>query len=64
MDFKRQKGIYEQIAEKILFDILENNLKEGERIASVRDLAQELQVNPITVMRAYNYLNDENLIQN
>jgi DNA-binding transcriptional regulator YhcF (GntR family) len=64
MDFKKQKGIYEQIAEKILFDILQEILKEGERIASVRDLAQDLQVNPNTVMRAYTYLNDEGIIEN
>lgn len=64
MEFKKQKGIYEQIAEKILFDILSGLLTEGDRIASVRDLAQELQVNPNTVMRSYTYLNDENIIQN
>ena len=64
MEFKKQKGIYEQIAEKILFDILNGHLTEGDRIASVRDLAQELQVNPNTVMRSYTYLNDEDIIQN
>lgn len=63
MDFKKQKGIYEQIAERILFDILLGILNEGDRISSVRDMAQELQVNPNTVMRAYTYLNDEDIIQ-
>jgi GntR family transcriptional regulator len=64
MDFKKQKGIYEQIAERILYDILMDVLHEGDRLASVRDMAQEMQVNPNTVMRAYTYLNEENIIIN
>lgn len=62
MDFRKQQPIYIQIADVILEDILENKLVEGDRIPSVRDMAISVQVNPNTVQRTYQYLQDEDII--
>ena len=64
MEFKDGKAIYIQIAEYISENILKGEWKEGDRIASVREFAVEIEVNPNTVMRAYSYLQDEGIIYN
>ena len=62
MDFNKQQPIYMQIANVILEDILEKKLQSGDRIPSVRDMAISVQVNPNTVQRTYQWLQDEDLI--
>ncbi|MEL7121373.1 MAG: GntR family transcriptional regulator [Bacteroidota bacterium] len=64
MKFKNQKSIYRQIADFILDSILEGHISAGERIQSVREMASEVQVNPNTVMRTYNYLSEKDIIFN
>lgn len=64
MDFSGNKPIYLQIADLIMQSILTGEIDEGERISSVRDFATEIEVNPNTVMRAYQYLQDEEIIFN
>ncbi|QEN05221.1 GntR family transcriptional regulator [Thiospirochaeta perfilievii] len=64
MEFNSKKPIYYQISDLICENILLNKFKEDERISSVRDLAVELEVNPNTVMRAYSFLQDEEIIFN
>ena len=64
MEFKATKGIYLQIAESICNQILEGKLQPNERVASVRDLAAELEVNRNTVMRTYSYLQTEHIFEN
>ncbi len=64
MEFKSSKGIFLQIAENLCNQILEEKLKQGGRIVSVRELAAELEVNRNTVMRTYTFLQDEGIIQN
>lgn len=64
MDFKRQKAIYMQIADYVLENILSEELKQGEKIQSVRDMASTVQVNPNTIMRSYTYLQDQGIIFN
>ncbi len=64
MEFKSNKGIFLQIAENICNQILEGKLPPEKRIASVRDLATELEVNRNTVMRTYSYLQDEKILEN
>ncbi len=64
MEFNDGKAIYIQIADYISENILKGLWKEGDRIASVRELAVEIEVNPNTVMRAYSYLQDEGIIYN
>jgi len=63
-EFKTQKGIFQQIAYAICRQILEGKLTAGERIPSVRDLAAEYEVNRNTVLRTYQILADEQIIDN
>lgn len=64
MNFTDDKAIYLQLADYFFEEILKNNLKADDRIASVRDLAVETEVNPNTVMRTYQYLQDLQVIYN
>ena len=64
MDFKRQKAIYMQIADFILENILAKEIQEGEKIQSVREMAATVQVNPNTIQRSYNYLQEQEIIVN
>lgn len=64
MQFRESSAIYLQIADYILERILLKQLKAGERIPAVRELAVQLEVNPNTVMRTYEFLQDQNIIFN
>lgn len=64
MDFKENKAIYLQIAERICDEILLDKYKENERIPSVRDYAVIVEVNFNTVMRTYDYLQSQEVIYN
>jgi GntR family transcriptional regulator len=64
MEFNDKQAIYLQIVEYIYDRILTNEWKGDERVPSVRDLAVELQVNPNTVMRAYDLLQNNEIIVN
>lgn len=56
MDFTTNKPIYQHIYDIVVERIILGVLREGDRVPSVRELAVELQVNPNTVMRAYDAL--------
>ena len=64
MEFKEQQAIYLQIAEYVCEKILLENWKPDEKILSVRELAVELEVNPNTAMRAYEFLQNREIIYN
>jgi len=64
MEFREKKAIYVQIAESIYESILNGEYEEGGRIPSIREMSVAVQVNPNTVMRTYNYLQDEGIIYN
>ena len=64
MEFNEKQAIYLQIVEYIYDRILTDEWKGDQRIPSVRDLAVELQVNPNTVMRAYELLQNTGIIEN
>lgn len=64
MDFKEKHAIYLQIADRICEFILSMHLKNNERIPSVRDIAIEMEVNPNTANRAYEYLQNKDIIYN
>jgi len=55
--------IYLQLRELTVARILDGSLLEGDALPSVRNLAVELQLNPITVSRAYQLLVDEGLVE-
>lgn len=64
MEFKDNEAIYLQIVGFVGENILREKWKAGEKILSVRDLAIELEVNPNTVMRAYELLQGLGMIYN
>lgn len=64
MDFKENKAIYLQIAERLSHEILLDKYLEEERIPSVREYAAEMEVNVNTMMRSYEYLQQEDIIFN
>jgi GntR family transcriptional regulator len=55
--------IYRQLKERIVMMILEGSVKAGEALPSVRQVAADFQINPITVSRAYQELVDDNIIE-
>lgn len=64
MEFKDTQAIYLQIGDYISEQILFGRWNEGERIPSVRELGVELQVNPNTVVRTYEFLQNNEIIFN
>lgn len=55
--------IYRQLRDKVVAMILEGALKDGESLPSVRSVAADYQLNPLTVMKGYQELVDENLVE-
>jgi GntR family transcriptional regulator len=55
--------IYRQLKEKIVGMMLDGVLNAGDALPSVRQVAAEYQLNPITVSKAYQELVDENLVE-
>ena len=55
--------IYRQLKEKVIAMMLDGLLKPGDALPSVRQVAAEYQLNPITVSRAYQELADEALVE-
>ena len=64
MEFQGQKAIFLQIADMLQEGILNGKWPPGERIPSVRDFASSVEVNPNTVMRAYTYLQEQDIVAN
>lgn len=64
MEFNNQQPIYLQIAELICEKILLKIFREDERIPSVREMAVQLEVNPNTVMRTFEFLQGNDIINN
>ena len=64
MIFKENQAIYKQIADHFCENILTRKWKPGDRIPSVREIAVNMEVNPNTAMRAFTYLQDQNIIFN
>ena len=62
MRFKDNKAIYLQIADFICDDILQGKLLEDERIPSVRGYAATVEVNANTCARAYDWLQNKEII--
>ena len=55
--------IYRQLKERVVAMLLDGVLKPGDPLPSVRQVAAEYQLNPITVSRAFQELADENLVE-
>ncbi len=55
--------IYRQLRDRVVAMVLEGVLKEGEALPSVRQVASEYRLNPLTVLKAYQQLADEGLVE-
>jgi GntR family transcriptional regulator len=65
MDLEWNDGqpIYRQLRDHVVAMILDGVLKEGDPLPSVRNVAAENRVNPLTVLKAYQELVDEELVE-
>ncbi|MEQ8551539.1 MAG: GntR family transcriptional regulator [Cyclobacteriaceae bacterium] len=64
MEFNDNQAIYLQIADLFCENILRKKWNPGDRIPSVREMAVDIEVNPNTVMRTFNYLQEKGIIFN
>src|SRR5215470_9102171 len=55
--------IYRQLRDRVVAMILEGVLKDGDPLPSVRNVAAEYRLNPLTVLKGYQQLVDENLVE-
>lgn len=62
-EFHSNQPIYRQLRHRVVAMILDRVLKEGDPLPSVRNVAAEYRVNPLTVLKAYQGLVDEQLVE-
>jgi GntR family transcriptional regulator len=62
-DWNDAQPIYRQLHDRVVAMILDGLLKEGDPLPSVRNVATETRVNPLTVLKAYQQLADEGLVE-
>lgn len=62
-EWNDSQPIYRQLRDRVVALILEGVLKEGDPLPSVRNVAAEYRVNPITVLKGYQELVDEQLVE-
>src|SRR6266853_4919778 len=55
--------IYRQLRERVVAMILDGVLKEGDPLPSVRTVAADYRLNPLTVLKAYQELVDEEIVE-
>ena len=63
LEWNDSQPIYRQLRDRVVDLILDGVLKEGDALPSVRNVATEYRVNPITVLKGYQQLVDEQLIE-
>ena len=62
-EWNDHQPIYRQLRDRVVHMILDGVLKEGDPLPSVRNVAAEYRVNPLTVLKAYQELVDEGLVE-
>jgi GntR family transcriptional regulator len=62
-EWNNSQPIYRQLRDRGVHMILDGVLKEGDPLPSVRNVAAEYRVNPLTVLKAYQELVDEELVE-
>ena len=62
-EWNDNQPIYRQLRDRVIALILDGVLKEGDSLPSVRTVATEYRVNPITVLKSYQDLVDEQLVE-
>lgn len=62
-DWNDSQPIYRQLRDRVVAMILDRVLSEGDPLPSVRNVAAEYRVNPLTVLKGYQQLVDEQLVE-
>jgi GntR family transcriptional regulator len=62
-EWNDSQPIYRQLRDRVVVMILDGLLKEGDPLPSVRNVAAEYRVNPLTVLKGYQELVDEQLVE-
>jgi GntR family transcriptional regulator len=62
-EWNNSQPIYRQLRDRVVAMILDGVLKEGDPLPSVRTVAAEYRVNPLTVLKGYQQLVDEQLVE-
>jgi DNA-binding transcriptional regulator YhcF (GntR family) len=62
-EWNDSQPIYRQLRDRVVAMILDGALKEGDPLPSVRNVAAEYRVNPLTVLKGYQQLVDEELVE-
>lgn len=62
-EWNDSQPIYRQLRDRVVAMILDGVLAEGDPLPSVRNVAAETRVNPLTVLKAYQGLVDEDLVE-
>jgi GntR family transcriptional regulator len=62
-DWNDSQPIYRQLRDRVVEMILDGVLNEGDPLPSVRSVAAESRVNPLTVLKAYQELADDGLVE-
>src|SRR5262245_3975224 len=62
-EWSDSQPIYRQLRDRVIAMILDGVLNEGDPLPSVRTVAAEYRVNPLTVLRSYQQLVDEQLVE-
>lgn len=63
LEWNDNQPIYRQLRDRVAAMLLDAVLKEGDPLPSVRTVAAEYRVNPLTVLKAYQELVDEGLVE-
>ncbi len=64
IDYNNTQTIYMQIVDWVFDQVLTGTWKPGDKAMSVRELAVQFEVNPNTVMRSYDYLQNKEILIN
>ena len=62
-EWNDSQPIYRQLRDRVVADILDGVLQEGDPLPSVRNVAAEYRVNPLTVLKSYQQLVADNLVE-
>ena len=62
-EWNDSQPIYRQLRDRVVAMILDGLLKDGDSLPSVRNVAAEFRVNPLTVLKGYQELVDEDLVE-
>ena len=62
-EWNDSQPIYRQLRDRVVAMILDRVLNEGDPLPSVRNVAAEYRVNPLTVLKGYEQLVDEQLVE-